>query len=66
MGPTSSMSLRDVPEEEDADASNTTCTLVVLLDFLYMACIGIYKSPVRDQRHHEWSHFNEIGEDLDF
>ena len=41
VGLTSRMSLRDVPEEEDADASIIARTLVVLLDFLYTACIGM-------------------------
>ena len=40
VGPTRSLSLRDMPDEECADASNTARTLVVVLDILYTACMG--------------------------
>ena len=40
VGPTRSVSFRDMPVEDLADASNTTLTLVVVLCSFRTACMG--------------------------
>ena len=40
MGPTSRMSFNDIPDDDFAEASNTARILVVVLDCLYMVCMG--------------------------
>ena len=44
MGPTGKVSFKDMPVDDFAEASNTTLSFVIVIEYFITECIGILKT----------------------